>query len=285
LTNYNSSRTSLTLILALMSACTLNADVHDNNLNTPGNGGSAGSSVVPNPNNGGTGGSGGSVSVGGTASVPDADAGVAGNAGTGGTVSFADAGVAGSDSDGGIINPDPPVRVCDTPKAIGSDYGNWFTTNTVNINLRINWFQLIDENGFIDSCTYVGRIKWYHPEVDQLNQTWYVSDGLWDDPTTIFTINFNTDGSVMDRVDYPSIYPGAGYTVGNCLRAYEDPEWEGYGSISILKPEYELKYCFRNKTNYNWYGVVGLFRGTWDDSFQKPVLPKPVTEWCMDHCE
>jgi hypothetical protein len=280
--NYKPSHSSLFLILALLSACTLNADVHDNNLNTPEpptNGGTGGSSVVPNPEDGGTGGT-----AGAGGSSEGGSAGVGGDTSEGGSENYPDAGVAGSAGEAGTGNvtdagtdPDPVVRECDTPQAIGSDKGNWFTTNTLNTEFRSHWFQLIDAGGFTDSCTYVGRIKWYQPVTDQLGYVWYESNGLWDDPTTIFTINFTEGGAVADG-DQLRPEPGASYSVGPCNRAYEDTEWEGYGSISILRPEYELKYCFRNKLNYNWGGVVGLFRGSWDDDFSKPILLEPLRE-------
>jgi hypothetical protein len=276
--NYKPSHSSLFLILALLSACTLNADVHDNNLNTPDlptNGGTGGSSVVPNPEDGGTAGTSGSAEGG--------SAGVGGDTSEGGSENYPDAGVAGSAGEAGTGNvandagtdPDPVVRVCNTPQAIGSDKGNWFTTNTLNTEFRSHWFQLIDADGFVDSCTYMGRIKWYRPEVDQLNKTWYVSDGLYDNPLTVFTVNFNADGSVADtfRSDGAVVYPGMNFSYETC------DYYDTFYPPPYTNVEYNLKYCILLWSASHAFKVVGLFRGEWDDSFQKPVLSEPVREY------
>lgn len=270
--NHNLPLTSLFLIL--LSACTLNADVHDNNLNTPdppNGGGTGGSSVVPTAGNAGT-------SAGGSPSASvdgGVDAGAGGDVGVGGTVSFADAGVDSGVEPQPEPEPEPEPRVCNTPSAVGSDQSNWFTTNTGNREFRSHWFQLIDANGFIDSCTYVGRIKWYHPEVDQLNKTWYVSDGLYDNPLTIFTINFNADGSVGDtfRSDGAVVYPGMNFSYETC-NYYDTFYPPPYTNV-----EFNLKYCILLWSATHSFKVVGLFRGEWDDSFQKPVLSEPVREY------
>lgn len=289
--NYNLPLTSL--FLFLMNACALNADVANNNIsNEPGNSagtsGVGGSSVVPPA--GGAGGNAG-TSTGGSPSVSvdgGVEAGAGGDIGIGGSVSFTDAGT--DEGDAGVQpepepepqpepepepEPQPQPRVCDTPEAIGSDKGNWFTTNTPTDEFRSHWFQLIDANGFVDSCTYVGRIKWYHPEVDQLNKTWYVSDGLYDNPLTVFTINFNADGSVGDtfRSDGARVYPGMNFSYETCYY------YDMFYPPPHTNVEYNLKYCMLWWVSSHAHRVIGLFRGEWDDSFQKPILPEPVRKY------
>jgi hypothetical protein len=281
--NYKPSHSSLFLILALLSACTLNADVHDNNLNTPDpptNGGTGGSSVVPNPEDGGTAGTGGSAEGG--------SAGVGGDTSEGGSENYPDAGVAGSAGEAGTGNvandagtdPDPVVRVCNTPQAIGSDKGNWFTTNTLNTEFRSHWFQLIDTDGFVDSCTYVGRIKWYQPVTDQLGYVWYDSVGLIDNPITILTIHFDDDGSVSDVIRSDGlVLPGMGYSHGICYPTDMSERDQAYYG---LDREYQLKHCFYNKLNYHGLGFVGIFRGAWANDFSKPVLLDLLSEPPVD---
>jgi hypothetical protein len=220
-------------------------------------------------------------------SVEAGNAGVggsAGSAGEGGSENYPDAGVAGSGGEAGTGNvgndagtdPDPVVRECDTPQAIGSDKGNWFTTNALNTEFRSHWFQLTNADGFVDSCTYVGGIKWYHPVTDQLGYVWYESVGLIDNPITILTIHFDDDGAVMDVIRSDGlVLPGMGYSRGGCYSPdLSDRDLAYYG----LDREYQLKHCFYNKLNYQGVGGVGLFRGEWDDDFSKPILLEVLRE-------
>lgn len=275
--NYKSPHSSLFLVLALLSACTLNADVHDNNLNEPdpsNAGGTGGSAPLP------SGGSAGE-NVGGSAGVGGSEA---GSAGEGGFENYPDAGVAGSAGEAGTGNtpndggtdPDTVVRECDTPEAIGSDKDNWFTTNSGRVGLNSHWFQLIDADGFSnDGCTYVGQIKWYRPVVDQLGYTWYESGGMYDEPATVFTINFTADGLVAAKnvPVGPGIYPGMDFSYETCYPAFPNliPQ-ERYSSNA----EYWLHGCIRDYTGGHTFIGPGMFRGTWDDDFSKPILLSPL---------
>lgn len=277
--NYTSL--SIPLFLTLMLGCALNADVSNNDIsdNDPPVGGSGGNTVLPP--NGGTAGVGGNSNAG-----TGGSAGVGGDASEGGSENYPDAGVAGSAGEAGTGNvgndagtdPDPVVRVCNTPEAVGSDKGNWFTTNVFTRELRTHWFQLITADGFSsDGCTYVGNIKWYRPMTDQLGYVWYESGGMYDDPSTVFTVSFNEDGSVADKI-LPSanggtVSPGANFSIGVCYFASLDPQ-ERYSANG----EYQLHGCLRNWVSGHALSGAGMFRGEWDDDFSKPILLEVLPE-------
>lgn len=222
-------------------------------------------------NSGGSGGS-NSDSSGGTAG---SDVGPAGSGGSS-VDNTNDAGVGGSSdvTEPDATTPEPLPRSCDTPQAIGSDKTNWFTTNTRHLELRSHWFQMIDADGFSsDRCTYVGHIKWYHPMTDQLGYVWYESDGLFDNSTTVFTINFTDEGLV--KFDPRNVRVGFSYET--CHQGFTEQE-VAHNTYGVNGNEYVLKQCIYDKTNYNWLGGLGMFRGVWSDSFSKPILLAPVPE-------
>lgn len=283
--NYKLLQTSS--IFALLVGCKLNAAVDNSDISNgiDPSGGAGGSTAAPIPGTGGASGSVGNAGNGGNPEV-GGDAGSVSNAGVGGTAggTLSDAGV-DQDLDGGFNNqpdapspPDPVERVCNTPAAIASDKTNWFTTNAGRLELRTHWFQLTDAGGFsTDGCTYVGRIKWYHPETDSLGYTWYETGGLHDEPSTIFTINFTVDGAVADEI-LPSpagdrVYPGTSFSYETCYFADLVPP-ERYST----NDEYQLHGCIRDWAGGHALSGVGLFRGVWDDNFSKPVLLAPLRE-------
>lgn len=182
-----------------------------------------------------------------------------------------------SEEDAGVTVIDEPsdsgVTVCDIKE--------WYTTNTTVSEHASDWFQFESTEGFSgDKCTYTGRIKWFYEDLSTLpGPTWWENDRQFDNPETVFTINFNIDGTVKDKQSDSTsdMIIGGDYF-------YESCGISGWPASAIeaelmLSSDYQFHLCLYDfPGNHPLKGFTGMFPGVWDDINGRPVLLAPLPQ-------